>query len=79
MAAKPMILRELEKLPPDALKEVEKFVGQLKRSKKKQPRTQNGKALAERQTAAIKKWAGKNLGPGFTARDHDSILYGDDG
>lgn len=79
MAAKPIILRELEKLPPDALKEVEKFVGQLKRSKRKQTRAQNGKVLAKKQTAAIKKWAGRNLGAGFIARDHDSILYGDNG
>ena len=79
MAAKPMILRELEKLPPDALKEVEKFISQLKRPKKKQTPGQNGKVLAKKQTAAIKKWAGRNLGAGFTARDHDRILYGDNG
>jgi hypothetical protein len=25
--------------------------------------------------AAIKKWAGKNLTPGFSGKEHDAILY----
>lgn len=80
MAAKPMILRELEKLPANDLKEVEKFVGQLKKSQgKRQTLARNGKVLARKQIAAIKKWAGRNLGRGFTGRDHDRILYGDKG
>jgi hypothetical protein len=80
MAAKQMILRELEKLPIDALKEVERFVDQLKRSqRKRQTSARNGRMLAKKQRAAIKKWAGRNLGAGFTGRDHDEILYGDKG
>ena len=80
MAAKPMILRELEKLPANDLKEVERFVGRLKKSQgKRQALARNGKVLARRQIAAIKKWAGRNLGLGFTGRDHDRILYGEKG
>lgn len=36
-------------------------------------------ALAKKQTAAIKKWAGANLGAGFSGRNHDEILYGSNG
>ena len=80
MAAKPMILRELEKLPANDLKEVEKFVGQLMKAEGKgQTLPRNGKVLARTQTAAIKKWAGRDLGRGFNSRDHDRILYGDKG
>jgi mRNA-degrading endonuclease RelE of RelBE toxin-antitoxin system len=80
MSAKPMILRELEKLPPNDLKEVERFVGQLKKSQgKRQTLARNGKVLARTQRAAIKKWAGRDLGRGFNSRDHDRILYGDNG
>jgi len=80
MAAKPMILRELEKLPPNDLKEVERFVGQLRKSQgNKRTLARNGKVLARKQIASIKKWAGRNLGRGFTGRDHDRILYGDKG
>ena len=80
MAAKPMILRELEKLSRDDLREVERFVGHLKKSQgKRQALARNGKVLAKKQVAAIKKWAGRNLGRGFTGRDHDRILYGDNG
>jgi hypothetical protein len=75
-----MILRELEKLPPNDLKEVERFVGQLKKSQgKRQTSARNGKVLARKQIAAIKKWAGRDLGRGYTGRDHDRILYGDKG
>ena len=80
MAAKPMILQELEKLPPNDLKEVERFVEQLKKSQgKRRTLPRNGKVLARKQIAAIRKWAGRNLGRGFTGRDHDRILYGDKG
>ena len=80
MAAKPTILRELEKLPPNDLKEVERFVGQLKKSQgKRQTSARYGKVLARKQIAAIKKWAGRDLGRGYTGRDHDRILYGDKG
>ena len=80
MAAKPMIWRELEKLTANDLKRVERFVGHLKKSQgKRQALAQNGKVLAKKQVAAIKKWAGRNLGRGFRGRDHDRILYGDNG
>jgi hypothetical protein len=35
MAAKPMILRQLEKLPVDDLDEIDRFVGELRRFQKK--------------------------------------------
>ena len=80
MAAKPMIWRELERLTANDLKEVERFLGQLKKSQgKRQALAQNGNVLAKKQLAAIKKWAGRNLGKGFTGRDHDRFLYGDKG
>lgn len=76
MAAKPMILRELEKMPANDRKEVEKFVGQLRKSQeRRRTLARNGKVLARKQIAAIKKWAGRDLGRGFTGRDHDRILY----
>jgi len=78
MAAKPMILREYEKLPADAQREVVRFVQQLRKSCSKTKRAdRNGKGNAKSQTASIKKWAGKISGNGFTGRDHDNILYGD--
>ncbi len=50
-----MILRELEGLPEDVLKEIEEFIISLKRNKRKrQPSLHNGKMLAKRQFAAIK-------------------------
>ena len=80
MAAKPMIFRELERLPVKALEEVEKFVGQLKQSRSSgRTPALNGKMLAKKQITAIKKWAGRNLEAGFAGRDHDKILYGDNG
>jgi len=80
MAAKPMILRELNNLPDEALREVAKFIRHLKKCQKDThvPK-HNGKALAGKQVAAIKKWAGRNLGSGYTGREHDTILYGDKG
>jgi len=80
MAAKPMILRELNNLPDDALKEVARFISHLKKCEKKSRAPKHrGKALASQQTAAIKKWAGRDLGGGYAGRDHDTILYGDRG
>ena len=77
MAAKQMILRELEKLPADKLKESQRFVSQLKKSsRKKQAPARDGKALARMRIVAIKKWAGQKLAKGFTGKDHDRILYG---
>ena len=79
MAAKPMILRELEKLPPDGLKEIERIVAQFKKSRRKRKLgDQNGERLAKMQIAAINKWAGRKLGRGFAGRDHDRILYGEE-
>ncbi|MGZ8444611.1 MAG: hypothetical protein ACXWX7_21090 [Candidatus Binatia bacterium] len=80
MAAKPKLLRELNNLPEDALKEVASFISHLKkcRDRKRSPK-HNGKVLAGRQAVAIKKWAGRNLGSGYSGRDHDAILYGDKG
>jgi hypothetical protein len=78
MAAKPMILREYEKLPVDAQREVVRFVAQLSQSCSKTKRAaRNGKMDAKSQTASIKKWAGKITGGGFSGRNHDKILYGD--
>ena len=36
------------------------------------------KTLVASQKRAIRKWAGTGLGEGFSGRDHDEILYGDD-
>ena len=79
MAAKPMILREYEKLPADAQREVVRLVVHLRKScsKVKRP-AHNGKMDAKSQTVAIKKWAGKISCEGFTGRDHDKVLYGDE-
>ena len=80
MAAKPMILRELNNLPDEALREVAKFISHLKKCQEKtHAAKRNGKALASKQATAIKKWAGRNLGKGYAGRDHDAILYGDKG
>jgi len=80
MAAKPMILRELDDLPAEALEEVAKLIARLKkcRDKTRSP-NRNGKLLAKRQRKEIKRWAGKKLAVGFTGRDHDIILYGENG
>ncbi|MSP39736.1 MAG: hypothetical protein EXR70_14710 [Deltaproteobacteria bacterium] len=79
MAIKPMILREYEKLPLHARREVVRFVEQLRKScSKAKPPAHNGKMHAKSQIAAIKKWAGKISCEGFTGRDHDKILYGDE-
>ena len=78
MAAKPMILREYEKLPVDAQREVVRFVERLRKScsMTKRPAL-NGKMDAKSQASSIKKWVGKISGNGFSGRDHDKILYGD--
>jgi len=76
MAGRPKILRELEGLPEDAVKEVEQFIACLKKYRgAKQIAARNGKVLAKKQLAAIKRWAGKNLGAGFAGREHDAVLY----
>ena len=76
MAGKSEILRALETLPEESLKDVSKFIKSLqKQNGKKRTTGQNEKLLAKRQTSAIKKWAGTILQPGFSGREHDAILY----
>ena len=77
MARKPEeILRAIEGLPQDSLKEVKEFIDSLKKYKsKRQAARRNGKLLAKRQLCAIKKWAGRTLKVGFSGREHDAVLY----
>jgi hypothetical protein len=79
MARKPEeILRAIEGLPQDSLKEVEAFIDTLKKYKSKRPTAgRNGDLLAKRQLSAIKKWAGRSLKAGFSGREHDAVLYRD--
>lgn len=80
MTAKRMIFRELKNLPDQALREVAKFISYLKKCQQKTEGSKSkSKDLAGKQALAIKKWAGSNLGSGYTGRDHDAILYGDRG
>lgn len=72
------ILQALEGLPPVVLEQVKDFILFLKETKRLRRSPLTGKELAKRQMAAIKRWAGKNLGPGFSGREHDVILYGGD-
>jgi hypothetical protein len=76
MATERDILLALEGLPPAALDQVKDFITHLKERKAPQRPALTGQALAKKQWVAIKKWAGTNLGSGFTGRDHDAILYG---
>jgi len=76
MAGRPEILRALEGLPRDSLKEVKKFIDSLKKLNGKRHATdRNVEVLAKKQLSAIKKWAGKTLKQGFSGRDHDAVLY----
>ena len=76
MATERDILQALEGLPPASLDQVKDFITHLKEKKGQRRPALAGKALAKKQLAAIKKWAGVNLGPGFSSRDHDAVLYG---
>ena len=77
MAGKSGILRALEGLPQNSLKEVEEFIDSLKECEgKRQAADRNGEVLAKKQLSAIKKWAGRKLGAGFSGREHDTVLYG---
>lgn len=69
------ILQALEGLPTSALEQVKDFIIFLKETKGSQRPRPKQKAIAKKQIAAIKKWAGANLGPGFSGREHDAILY----
>jgi hypothetical protein len=77
MARKPEeILRALEELPPESLKEVKAFIDSLKeRNGKSRAVGRNGSLLAKKQLSAIKKWAGTTLQAGFSGREHDAVLY----
>jgi len=77
MEAKPVILRELDDLPADAVREVIEFIRYVKKRRKtRETLSGREKDVARKQFLAIKKWAGKNLGDGFSGREHDKILYG---
>lgn len=73
------ILKAVEGLPQALLEQVKDFIARLKKKKGLQKAPLSGKALAKKQVAAIKKWAGTNLGQGFSGRDHDEVLYGSGG
>ena len=70
------ILQAVEDLPPAALEQVKDFILFLKKTKRQRRPPLKESELVKRQVAAIKKWAGKNLRPGFSGREHDAILYG---
>jgi hypothetical protein len=76
MTTKRDILQALEGLPLAVLEQVKDFIIFLKESKGSQRPLLKQKALAKKQREAVKKWAGANLGPGFSSREHDAILYG---
>jgi hypothetical protein len=69
------ILQALQGLPPEALEQVNDFILFLKESKDQGRHPPAGEELAKKQMAAIKRWAGKELGPGFSGKVHDTILY----
>jgi hypothetical protein len=75
MASKPEIVRALDGLPQDSLKEVKKFIDSLKKSNGKKHASGNVELVAKKQISAIKKWAGRTLTDGFSGRDHDAVLY----
>ena len=76
MAGKPEILRALDGLPQDSLKEVKEFIDSLKKNNGKRRATgRNGELVAKKQISAIKKWAGSTLKEGFSGREHDTVLY----
>ncbi|MBI3245559.1 MAG: hypothetical protein HYZ50_03500 [Deltaproteobacteria bacterium] len=70
------ILHALEGLPPAVVRQVENFIVFLKEQHASKQAPRSGKLLATKQAVAIKKWAGTNLGPGFSGQEHDIVLYG---
>ncbi len=76
MATEREILQALEGLPPTAIRQVQDFISFLKEQHASKRPTSKGKTLARKQASLIKKWAGADLGQGFSGRDHDSVLYG---
>ena len=76
MAKSKEILRALEGLPKDSLKEVKAFIDSLKKQNGKGHATgRSGELLARKQISVIAKWAGKPLKEGFSGREHDAVLY----
>ena len=75
MAGKPEIVRALEGLPQDSLKEVKKFIDSLKNPTVRHASGRNVELVAKKQISAIKKWAGRTLTDGFSGREHDAVLY----
>ena len=67
-------MQAFEGLPMSALEQVKDFILFLKEKGLQRPPMKE-KALAKKQIAAIKKWAGTNLGLGFSGKEHDAILY----
>ncbi len=76
MAGKPEILRALEGLSEESLKDVQEFIDSLKkRNGRRHAVGRNDGLLAKRQISAIARWAGTRLKDGFSGREHDIILY----
>jgi hypothetical protein len=72
MAGKTEILRAIEELPQESLKEVKAFIDFLKeRNGESRAAGRNGSVLAKKQFSAIRKWAGSTLGKGFSGKEHD--------
>jgi len=79
MAGKPEILKALEGLPQDSLKQVKEFIDSLKKQNGKRRATdRRGALVAKKQISVIRKWAGRKLKEGFSGREHDLVLYGKD-
>ena len=76
MGAEREILQALAELPPAAVNQVKDFVVFLKEQHAAKSLPRSRKQLARKQVTAIQRWAGAHLGPGFSGRDHDAILYG---
>ena len=76
MATEQEILQALAELPPAAVKQVKDFIVFLKEQHATKFLPPSRKQLAKKQATAIKRWAGSDLGAGFSGRDHDAILYG---
>lgn len=76
MAGKPEILRALEGLPQNSLKEVKEFIDSLKKQNgKRRANDRSGALVAKKQFSVIRKWAGRTLKEGFSGREHDLVLY----
>jgi hypothetical protein len=76
MSTEREILQALAELPPAVVTQVKDFIVFLKERHAAKSLPQSRKQLARKQATAIKRWAGTDLGPGFSGREHDAILYG---